>query len=151
MHEEPRADGEYPVLELSGLLGFCAVLVGLITAAIALINPSSSSGALTWLVTGALVLAAYKLTSVGVQGAWEDGARGKAFAMASVGLVCLFLVSQTVTWKDIGLSIDPSGTAGDSSATFAEPAEDDADGDYVPDDADANPVDPTIQVSEDYH
>ena len=130
-----------------GFLVFCAVIVGLIPVAIVLIDPSDSSGVLTWLITVVLVVVGYKLTAHIVQSAWGDGARGRAFAMASVGLVCLYLVIQVVPWDDMGLSIDPRGTAGDPPSA---PLSDDTDGDHVPNGSDANPTDPTIQVNDDY-
>jgi hypothetical protein len=162
-HEEPHDDGDYPAWALSGLLVFSALVLGLITAAIMVIDPSSSSGVVTWIVTGALALAGFKLASFCVQRALEEGARGHALAMVSVGIVCLYLLGQAVTSEDVGLSIDPRGTAGESPATYSESFEDDngdgsigdelddADGDYVPNGTDANPADPTIQFSEDYH
>ena len=130
-----------------GFLVFCAVIVGLIPVAIVLIDPSDSSDALTWLITVVLVVVGYKLTAHIVQSAWGDGSRGRAFAMASVGLVCLYLVIQVVPWDDMGLSIDPRGTAGD---TPSGPVSDDLDGDHVPNGSDAKPTDPTIQVDSDY-
>ena len=130
-----------------GFLVFCAVIVGLIPVAIVLIDPSDSSGVLTWAITCVLVILGYKLTSFIVQSAWGEGARGRAFALASVGFVCLFLVLQVVPLKDMGFSIDPRGTAGDAPSS---PLSDDTDGDHVPNGSDAKPDDPTIQVDADY-
>ena len=195
--EEPLESGEYTL----GFFVLCAVIVGCITAVVVVIDPSSSSGAVTWILTVLLCIAAYKSTSFCIRRAWSDGAHGWALAMVSAGIVCLYLVGQAVTWEDVGLSSEPGGAAAETPAilhpsgdqddavapSFSQSRDDDlpesrdtisacpeggscgantdrdfdgdgsigdelddADGDYVPNGADANPADPTIQFSEDY-
>jgi hypothetical protein len=143
MGEERREAAEYPAWTLSELLPVCAIVIVLVTAAILVLDPSAQSGVLTWVSSGALAFAAYKVASFGVQGAWSAGRRGSAFALAAVGIVCLCFAGQAVTLNDVGFSIDPSGTAGDPS--YSEPSATpdrnvNGDGDFVPNGSDANPA-----------
>ena len=170
MGEERRAKVESPTWTLSELLPACAIVVVLLTAAIIVLDPSDHSGVLTWLIAAALAFAGYKVTSYGVQGAWSESRHGSAFALAAVGIVCLCLAGQAVTLNDVGLSIDPRGTAGDPTYSEASQTDDSRPGSQIDDsrpgsqDANsvcpegascgttpnANPSDPAIPFGEGY-
>jgi hypothetical protein len=115
-------DGENSAGALSGFLVIWAVIVGLITATIVLIDPSSDSGATVWIVTAVMLFAGLKLTSFCVLGAWAEGARRRALAVAGAGIVCLYLVGHAMTFDDAGgSSNDAHGIAHGTPPTLSDP------------------------------